>query len=219
MFLPFPLRFQIETSNNQAFSSFLASEPVFLSPNPDRMRIPLLFLVMISFFSLGAKAQLPLSGMSYSQRNAFPAYNSFIDSNKVNKKWSIHKYGGISASYVFFNSGSASVFSSPVGLQLNRRLNNNLYAFAGISVAPAYINFNRTFINPDANKYHPVNSRYNNNGFSMYSRFEAGLMYMNEEKTFSISGSIGIERSSYPIYPSYNNPYLQKQQTFSGSRQ
>jgi hypothetical protein len=174
---------------------------------------------MISCVSPGAKAQLPLSGMSYTQRDAFPAYNSFSDSNKVNKKWSLHKYGGISASYVFFNSGSASVFSAPVGLQLNRRLNNNLYAFAGISAAPAYINFNRSFLNPDVSKYNPVTSRYNSNGFSMYSRFEAGLMYINEEKTFSISGSIGIERSSYPNYPGYNKPYLQKQQPLSGSRQ
>ncbi len=198
---------------------FLSSEPVFLSPNPDRMRIIILFLIVISSVSPGAKAQLAPGGMGYTQRNAFPNYNSFIDSNNVNKKWSLHKYGGISASYVFSNSGSASVFSAPVGLQLNRRLNNNLYAFAGISAAPAYINFNRSFINSDVNKYTPVSSRYNTNGFSMYSRFEAGLMYINEEKTFSISGSIGIERSSYPNYPSYNNPYLQKQQPLNGSRQ
>jgi len=37
----------------------------------------------------------------------------------------------------------------------------------------------------------------------MYSRAELGLMYINNDKTFSISGSIGIEKNSYPLYP-YN---------------
>jgi hypothetical protein len=38
---------------------------------------------------------------------------------------------------------------------------------------------------------------------SMYSRADIGLMYVNDAKTFSISGSIGIERSTYPLLPYY----------------
>ena len=38
----------------------------------------------------------------------------------------------------------------------------------------------------------------------LYSRAELGLQYINDERTFSISGSIGVERSSYPVLP-YNN--------------
>jgi len=40
-----------------------------------------------------------------------------------------------------------------------------------------------------------------NNGLGVYSRAELGLMYVNDAKTFSVSGSIGVQRSSYPVYP------------------
>ncbi|MBZ5859374.1 hypothetical protein [Flavihumibacter profundi] len=183
------------------------------------MRILLLIFVLVSSISLRAQTQLAPGVMNYTQRDALSHFNSFSDSNTVNRKWSLYKYGGISTGYSFFNGGNASIVSAPIGIQLNRRLNNNLYAFAGISAAPAYYNFNRSFINSDIYKNNPAASRLSNNGFGMYSRFEAGLMYINDEKTFSISGSIGINRSSYSPYPSYNQANLQKQQPLSGSRQ
>ena len=120
-----------------------------------------------------------------------------------NKKWFLTKYSGISTSFSFFKGGNATVFAVPVGLQINRRLNDNFYAFAGVSAAPAYINFNRSFLSGNGSKTFQNNSNLNTNGFGMYSRAEMGLMYINNDKTFSISGSIGIERSSYPLFP-YN---------------
>jgi hypothetical protein len=143
--------------------------------------------------------------MNYAQRDAFSYLNPMSDSNTAKKKWSLHKYSGIAASYSFFNGGSASIFSVPLGLQLNRQLNNNFYAFAGISAAPSYINFSRSFINADIKKY-------NTSNLALYSRFEAGLMYVNDARTFSISGSIGVERNSFPVYPYYNGANFQKQQ-------
>ncbi len=148
--------------------------------------------------------------MNYMQREAFTPYHSIPDSNNVNKKWSLHKYAGISASYSFFNGGNASVISAPIGLQLNRQLNNNLYAFAGISAAPSYINFNRAFMNTDLNKI-------NSGNLALYSRFEAGLMYVNDQRTFSISGSISVDRSSFPVYPYYNRTGLPGQQPLNGA--
>jgi hypothetical protein len=176
------------------------------------MRILSLTLFMISFISVRAQTHLPLSSSSYTQREAFTNNNSFSDSNNLQKKWTLDKYVGFSASYGFYNGGSATVFAAPIGLQLNRRLNNNLYAFVGISAAPAYVNFNRSFIHSDINKNNPGMTRYSTNGFTMYSKFEAGLMYVNEAKTFSISGSIGVYRSKYPPYPFYNGTNIQKQQ-------
>ncbi len=143
--------------------------------------------------------------MNYAQREAFSYLDPVSDSNTAKKKWSLYKYAGISAGYSFFNGGSASVFSVPFGVQLNRQLNNNLYAFAGISAAPSYVNFSRSFINADIKKF-------NTNSLELYSRFEAGLMYVNDARTFSISGSIGVERSSYPVYPYNNGANFQKQQ-------
>jgi hypothetical protein len=174
------------------------------------MRILLLLLALTSFISTRAQTPLYPGMMNYAQRNPLSYVNPVIDSNLSKKKWSLHKYGGISASYSFFNGGSASVFSVPLGLQLNRQLNNNLYAFAGISAAPSYINFSRSFINADIKKY-------NTNSLGLYSRFEAGLMYVNDARTFSISGSIGVERNSFPVYPYYNGASFQKQQPVNGA--
>ena len=42
---------------------------------------------------------------------------------------------------------------------------------------------------------------YNANGLNLYQRAEMGLMYVNDAKTFSISGSIGIQRGGNPFYP------------------
>ena len=183
------------------------------------MSIILLTLLTISFISVRAQSQLPLSDINFTQRNALNNYNSINDSNSVNKKWTLTKYGGISASYGFFNGGNAAVFSAPIGLQLNRRLNNNIYAFAGISAAPAYINFNRSFINADINKTNTGLTRYSSNGFTMYSKFEAGLMYVNDDRTFSVSGSIGVYNGITPQYPIYNGPNMKNQQVINSSRQ
>jgi len=185
------------------------------------MRISLLMLFMVLFSSLKAQTYLPLNDMNYAQRGAFSQYQHLIDTSNLNKKWSLNKYGGISTSFGFFNGGSSTMFSAPVGLQLNRRLNNNLYAFAGVSAAPVYFSLNNSFSNPDLYK-----NNSGINGFSygkpgFYSRAEAGLMYINLEKTFSISGSIGIERSRFPSYPypyPSNRTNTQGQQPFVGTR-
>jgi hypothetical protein len=158
------------------------------------MRTILLFVILISSIAVKAQTLLPVNSMDYTQRGALR--NDSI----LNKKWSFSTYSSISTSFTFFNGGSATIFAAPVGLQLNRRLNNNLYAFAGISVAPAYVNFNRSFLSSDVNKMNQNSSFFRSNRFGMYSRAEMGLMYINDARTFSISGSIGIERSS-PIFP------------------
>ena len=177
---------------------------VFLSPDMNR-REKLVLLLLQSFISMKAESQLIYNGMNIAQRNTFSPLNTMSDSSMARSKWSLHKYAEISLGYGFFNGGGASYFSAPVGLQLNRRLNNNLYAFAGISAAPTYVNFSRSFINTDINKM-------NTNNLYMYSRFEAGLMYINDAKTFSISGSISVDRTNYPVYPNYNRTASPKQQ-------
>jgi hypothetical protein len=41
----------------------------------------------------------------------------------------------------------------------------------------------------------------NNPQFNMASRAELGLMYVNDQRTFSISGSFGVQRNTYSGYP------------------
>jgi hypothetical protein len=165
------------------------------------MRVVLLILVLVSFLSSGAQTHLPLSTMNYIQWQPFPVYNAPGDSTHLIRQWYFNKYIGLSSGYGFVNGGSAYFLSAPVGLQLTHPLNNNLYAFAAVSVAPSFVTFSHTFMDPGLNKSFPGSSW--SNGFGMNSNVQLGLMYINDAKTFSLSGSIGIDRSSFPIYPVY----------------
>ncbi len=149
--------------------------------------------MLISSIAVKAQVLMPLSFMDYLHGKTIMA--------TPDKKWSVDAYSGISAGYSFFNGGSATFISAPLRLQLNRRLNENLYAFGAVTAAPAYMNFNHAFLMSDPAKGYPTNSFFHyNNGLGVYSRAELGLMYINDAKTFSISGSVGVQRSSYPVY-------------------
>ena len=141
--------------------------------------------------------------------NGVFARRAFMYDSSLQKKWSFQKYTGLSMGYSIFKGGGASFVAAPVGLQLNRKLNNNLYAFAGISAVPTYINFHSA-LQPDFMKAAANTGFMRNNTINMYSRAELGLMYMNDAKTFSISGSIGIERSSTPVFYSGGNVMSEK---------
>jgi hypothetical protein len=173
------------------------------------IRIILFAAILISAGAV--KAQLPLSfgSMNGIQQPAFRHFNQVADTNNLRKKWFVTKYAGISSGFVAFNGGSGTFLSAPVGIQINRQLNNNVYAFAGVSVAPAFFNFNSSFYQPGINR---KNSFMNSNNFGIYPAAQMGMMYINNERTFSISGSIGVSRSSYnsysPFYAPDNSPVL-----------
>jgi hypothetical protein len=158
--------------------------------------------LILLIFSISVKAQtaLPGSYIDHSQRQSFADNNRFNDS-VPDKKWFVSKYIGISSGIGFYNGGNTTMLAVPVGIQINRRLNNNWYAFAGASVAPTYINFNHSFLSSNTGKSFQNNAFSAANGLNMFSRAEMGLMYINDQKTFSISGSISVERSSYPLVP------------------
>ena len=56
----------------------------------------------------------------------------------------------------------------------------------------------------------------NASNFGIYPAAQMGLMYINDERTFSISGSIGVSRSSYynrsPFYAPDNSSVLRHNQ-------
>ncbi|MCW3109816.1 MAG: hypothetical protein JWQ09_4322 [Segetibacter sp.] len=166
------------------------------------MRPIILVALLLSFTALKAQTFLPGSFIDNTYRGSF-ANNIHLSDSTAKKKWFVSKYSGISTSFTFFKGGNATIVSAPIGLQLNRRLNNNLYAFAGVSIAPSYINFNQSFMTSDFNKTNQNNTFFKSGSLGIYSRAELGLQYINDERTFSISGSIGVERNSYPM-PLYN---------------
>ena len=153
-----------------------------------------LFVLITLLSSLLLEAQTP--------KQSFKDSSYYIQPTQK-KKWFLTSYSNIGIGFNFFNGGAATVVSAPVGLQLNRQLNNNLYAFTGVSLAPTYVNFNSSFPSPGIKPY--TGNGLKSDYFGLYPSVNMGMMYINDARTFSISGSIGVERSSYPIfYPPAN---------------
>ena len=173
------------------------------------MRILLAIVGLVAFFSSTAQTWLPAGQQGLQPGRPFPNNNQSVDSNSSSHKWQLTPYAGISAGTFFYTGrhpffpGGASYLSVPVGLQLTRPLNSNLYAFAGVSAAPTVFTFNHLYTQPANNYPNPGYFGSRSYNLGMNARVEMGLMYINDDKTFSISGSIGVERSSYSAYPSY----------------
>lgn len=163
----------------------------------------LLFVFVVMMFATLTKAQssaqygngwLPIT-MDGAITQPMPYYDSLPHS-----KWSFSKYISLSTGYSFFKGGNASFVAAPISFQVNRSLSNHFSAFAGVSVTPVYFNFNSAFTPNAFAKGNAANPFLKTNNLNMYSKVEMGLMYTNDAKTFSISGSIGVERSSYPVF-------------------
>jgi len=165
------------------------------------MRIFLLIGVSVLFLSAKAQSYIPGVGVNFMQPIPLPGNQLPVYDNPGNKKWYFSRYAGFSAGFGYFNGAGGSYVSVPFVLQLNHPLNNNLTAFAAISVAPTFFSLNHSFTDPSFNTYYPGGYMPNSYGFGINPRATMGLMYTNDAKTFSISGSISVERSSYPIYP------------------
>ena len=146
------------------------------------------------------QAQMYLPGVYNSADLLFPDHIQIQQSRISNQKWFWSKYAAVSAGTIFLPGSNAFVLSAPFGIQLNRQLNNNLYAFGGVYAAPTFVSFNNSFLNPSFNKSYPGNL-YNPYSFGINPGIQMGLRYVNDAGTFSISGSIRAERSSYyPVY-------------------
>lgn len=162
--------------------------------------LPLLFSLIIAEAQTGLKEDI---GKEEFNRNG-----KFHNKNISEKKWFVSRYSGISVGHNYLYGVMNNAFvAAPIGLQLNRRLNHNLFGFAGVSVAPVFLSLNQHYLFPGMNKDYPVNSLFGKNNLGLYQKAELGLMYINDAKTFSISGSIGVQRSNYPVflYPRMNS--------------
>ncbi len=165
------------------------------------MRRIIILVVLIGSLKANGQTYFPGSLGVAPQRQAMLS-PSMLNDSTPGKKWFVSRYTGISTSFIFANGGNATVLSVPLGVQLNRKLNNNLYAFGGLSVAPSYVNFNRSFLSANSNKMGQGNGFMRSNQLNLFSRAEMGLMYVNDAKTFTLSGSFSVERSSYPAFQS-----------------
>jgi hypothetical protein len=108
----------------------------------------------------------------------------------------LQPFTSVNVGYMFLGSGVTYV-SAPVGLVLYRPLNSNFTAFTSASIAPTFFHFSSLYNTPFHNPAYPGSSF---NGFGVNAAVSGGLIYTNDAHTFSISGSIILERGSYPMY-------------------
>ena len=166
------------------------------------MKRHLTILVLISLLFMSAEAQVNTGAAVSLEREQMHVF-----SGQWNKRWQFSTFGSLSLSNNWFNRGSFAALAMPVGMQLTRQLDKNWYAFGRLAAVPTFFNFNSAFNNPGFNKGYPGNGFFNSNSFGVYPRAEAGLFYINDQKTFSISGSMFIERGNYLFYPPYGSGY------------
>lgn len=155
-----------------------------------------IFFIAILMSVLATKAQSPF----YSG-----APGRLSDTTRQHNKWFVTKYTGISTGFMAFKGGSSTFFSAPMALQLNRQLTNNLFAFGNISATPTLFQSNNLFYQTSTSKtgYGPMQTR----SFGIYPAAQVGVMYISNDKTFSISGSVSVSRSnSYGYSPLYGGP-------------
>lgn len=168
----------------------------------DMLRTILFAAILMSGMDVYAQVDSSFSAMN-GMESAFRHPQQVSDTNNIYKKWFVTKYAGISSGFVAFKGGSGSFLSAPLTLQVNRKLTNNLFAFGGVSMTPYIFRYNNVPYQPAINK---GNSFMQTNNFSAYSDAKIGVMYINNERTFSISGSVGVSRGGYNGYSPFYVP-------------
>ncbi|HEV2354636.1 MAG TPA: hypothetical protein VGR89_10350 [Puia sp.] len=157
------------------------------------MRTVLTILALSVFLSTQAQTHLlPVSGWGYAPWQPFVPYSAMTAPNP-NHTFQLRPFSSVSAGY-WFLGGGVSYLSAPIGLVLYRPVNNNFTAFGTATLAPTVFHVSSFYNVPLAN---PANNFTN---FGVTAGVSGGLIYTNDARTFSISGSVSVERGSYPVY-------------------
>lgn len=158
-----------------------------------RIFIGMLRTILFAVVFMSGMAVQAQTDTSFSAMNNFKRPLQINDTNYLHKKWFVTKYAGVSTGFMAFKGGSSSFLSVPLALQLNHPLTNNFYAFGAVSVTPYVFRYNGMPYQPVVNKNNSFMHTQANN-FAAYSDAKIGVMYISNDKTFSISGSIGVSR-------------------------
>ncbi len=179
------------------------------------MRTLLTAIVLTSFLFTRGQSHLPIptSAYGYNPSLGFTPWANFIPTTALiggdpNQKWQIRPYASLSLGYLFLNGGGSSYLGAQTGVALIHPLTKNVSAFAGVSATPTIFSINRLYTDPALGSPNSFTRPYN---LSLNTGIQAGLNYTNDDKTFSISGSVGIERGSNPYYPVNRTSTTRKQ--------
>ena len=140
-----------------------------------------LLVIIATLAALSTRAQVPT-----------PLFvNPSFPPPTFDNRWHLTPTVGLSAGYLFYNGG-ISYAAVPASLFLSHALNKNFTGFGGVTAAPVLFNTNQLFTQPGLNTPGYL--------FAGVAGVQAGLIYTNDAKTFSISGSVSIDRGYYPTY-------------------
>ncbi len=169
------------------------------------MRTLLTALVLTSFLFTKGQSHLPVptSAYGYTPAIGFNPWASFIPTSTLaggnpNQKWQVRPYANLSLGYLFLNGGGSSYLAAQTGVALIHPLTKNVSAFAGVTASPVLFSVNRLYTEPALNSPNNFSRPYN---LGLNAGIQAGLIYTNDDKTFSISGSVGVERGGGSLYP------------------
>lgn len=164
------------------------------------MRTLLAIVISITLLSTGASAQshlpVPTLGYGFTPWQPLPMPGAPL----TGAKWQLRPTAGLSAGYIFFNHGGASYLTAPLSLTLYHPLTPNVTVFGGVVAAPTVFSVSSLYAPSPFNQ--PFSGSDFTRGMGINAGIQGGLMYTNDAHTFSISGSVILERGSYPAYSS-----------------
>lgn len=108
----------------------------------------------------------------------------------------VQPFSSVNIGYMFLGNGVTYV-SAPVGIAIYRPLNQNFTAFTAATLAPTAFHLTSLYNTPFHN---PAYGSGGYTGFGLNAAVSGGLIYTNDAHTVSISGSISVQRGSYPVY-------------------
>ncbi|HEY4337498.1 MAG TPA: hypothetical protein VGM89_16415 [Puia sp.] len=161
------------------------------------MRTVISILISLTFLSARAQSHLPIPvwGAGYTPIQTAPLFDAPLNNNK----WQLRPSAGLSAGYIFFNRGISYV-TAPLSLNLYHPLTPNVTAFGGVFAAPTIFSVGSLYGPSPLNQ--PFAGSDFTRGLGINAGIQGGLIYTNDAHTFSVSGSIFMERGSYSTYPS-----------------
>ena len=169
------------------------------------MRTLLMAFILTTFLFAKGQSHLPIptSAYGYTPAVGFTPWANFIPyptlaGGDPNQKWQLRPYANLSIGYLFLNGGGTSYLAAQTGVALIHPLTKNVSAFAAVSATAVLFSINRLYTDPALNSPNNLSRPYN---LGLNTGIQAGLIYTNDDKTFSISGSVGVERGGNSLYP------------------
>ncbi len=163
------------------------------------MRILLVIVASVAVLWTQGQAlpQNAVLGLGYTPWQA-PPLTAGSGNYLKSDSWQLRPSFDVYAGYIFYNRGISYV-SAPLALTLYHPITRNVTAFGGVYAAPSIFTINDLRAAPVNGQFsaNPFNQSYN---LALNAGIQGGLMYTNDAHTFSISGSVSVQRGTTPVY-------------------